>query len=631
MLRFTLGLCLVVASLKVSAQDSLDWLINTTALDHKDAVGIHPRGLILPSELPAIRKRVESGQLSSYLEKVAGRIASLEQTIDAQDAFDAKTVAELAENYAILFLLTGEQVRAEQAYLILETVFEDDLIFNNPVSRGLTRAAMLRSMAITYDFCYEGWQQKQRNLVNRQLYKTIYATQANMGFDANYSLVSNWMGVRWGASLFAGLIWDHPDPSTKSIANPLIWDATKRLSDHLSENIYAQGWNSESIGYHLYNWSFVGQALIAFQNRHGARSALETLAPHTLKSMKAMSPAMIHIRTDDRVVGLKPDLSDDNLNVSDGLFGMNLRLYPEEQLGAIKWMHDYLEENSLYSALYDTENLSKINPQQLGWLNHADTTQGVVIFRNRFEDDQDVVALLNLSSKRIAGHRGPDVNTFRIIAGGVPVVIGGGRTGQVAGQSNLFTSTPTLKQKGDNSSGKLIHFEFDGTGSGYAIGKGSSVGVANHLRKFTVSFDKGTGAEAVFLVEDYSENGKLWRLNTPEFNEVEITEYGFVIRMPTGFTLRGTILHPTLPLKISKQRIRYGGDTERLNPGILWREKSYGYSTAIDIVLDGDIKVLMTLHAPDKPSSQINHSYNRARLQVGGIEFALFKPTENEY
>ena len=618
------GLCLILGLPPASAQqNNLDWLINTSSLDNKDAMGTHPRGLILPEELPAIREKVASGKLDTYLNKLLKETVSMGKSVNNLEVFDAQMAAKLAENHAIVYLLTGEINHASKAYQTLEKVFEDHLIFNNPVSRGLTRAAMLKSMAIAYDFCYPAWQQKERNLVNRQLYKIIYTTQANMGFEANYNLVSNWMGVRWGASLFAGLVWDNPDSENRSIADPLIWDATKRLKDHLKKNIYPQGWNAESIGYHLYNWSFVGPALIAFQNRHPGLSALETIAPHANYSLKAMASSMVNIQVNDRIIGLKPDLSDDNLFLGDGLFCMALRLYPQGQLGSINWMHDYLEENSLYTALYDADDLIRENPEKLGWLNHADTTQGVVIFRNQFESSLDIVALLNLSSRQISGHKGPDVNTFRLIAGGVPMVIGAGRTGLVAGQTNLFINKPDEKQKGNNSTGDLLTYAFTKDGSGHAIGKGSSMGVANHVRKLTVSFDTLTGAEAVLLLEDFSDNGKIWRLNTPEFNKVKLLKDGFIIQAPTGFTLRAQILNGKTPIQLFQNKLRYGGQTVRLNSGIIWNNKSYSHSTYIDAVMDRNIKVVLTLQTPGKPMPEIQVLGAEGLIKVGEIEFPL--------
>jgi hypothetical protein len=342
-----------------------------------------------------------------------------------------------------------------------------------------------------------------------------------------------------------------------------------------------------------------------------------------------MAAAIVNIRFDDRILGLKADLSDDNLNIGDGFFGLNLRLYPEDQLGGIKWMHDYLGENSLYSALYASDSLKKENPRNLGWLNHVDSTQGIVLFRKQFEGPEDVLALLNVSSKRIAGHKGPDVNTFRIFGGGVPLVIGGGRTSLVAGQTNLFIDLPEPKQRGDNSSGDLLDFAFSDNGSGYALGRGSSMGIENQWRKFTVSYDSLTGAAAVFLAEDFSDNASVWRLNTPEFNKVDLLPDGFVLRTPTGFSLRAFVLKPTTPIKVAQKKIRYGGETERLNPGILWGGKSYSHSTAIDIGFEGNIRVLMVLQSEGEKEPEVQYLL-KSSVKVGELEFPLFDPDQYE-
>ncbi|WP_162416084.1 hypothetical protein [Cyclobacterium roseum] len=623
---FILFLCISIynESGVVAQQKTLDWLIDTSDLNDADATGEHPRGLLLPEEVQMIRAKVaenpDSGLLSQYNQEVGELFTTLSQEQDAAP----RQVALLAEKLAILYLFTGKDRFADQAFSQLTRLFEDEIIFNNPVSRGLTRAAVLRSLAITYDFCYNGWSQEKRNQVNRQLYKLTFTTQANMGAEANYSLVSNWMGVRWGASLFAGMVWDNPHPDSPSIMDPLVWDATKRLMDHMKENTYPEGWNAESIGYHLYNWSFIGPALIAFQNRRQNRElALDILAPHTRQSIKAMAATMVSIPVREGLIGMKPDLSDDNLNLGTGFLGMAFRLYPGSQLSEIKWMHDYLGDSSLYSILYYPEEIAKKNPADSGWLTHADTTQGVVVFRNRFANEKDVVAVFNTSSTRIAGHKGPDVNTFRIIGGGVPLVIGAGRTGKIAGQTNIFPHKPKPEETGHPDAGNLVTYQFGEFGSGFAVGEGSSMGVIRQRRKFTVNYDERSGAEAVFLVEDMTENGGIWRLNTPEFNEIVPNEKGYEIHTPTGYTLHVMVLGSAKPVEVNQTSVAYGGNLSRLNPGIIWHGKSYTHSKAIDLKMNGNLSVLMILQAPDKPQPKVEYLPENGHLSVGELTVAL--------
>jgi len=563
-----------------------------------DALGDHPRGLIQKHEVSAIRARAGSEPFSKIKDNLLMQEETLSELISSSENLQAQEISELAAQQSYLYLLTGESDWAEKAFLNLTLVFEDSLVVNNPVSRGLTRAAVLQKTAFTYDFCFEAWSQGQRNLVNRQLYKLIYSTSANMGFDANYSLVSNWMGVRWGSVLFSSLVWDNPNPEKPSFVQPLLWDAQKRLSDHLEQNVYSEGWSAESIGYHIYNWSFVGPALIAYQNhqKKDSPASILSLAPQLTNAVKAIATTALSVETTPGRWGIKPDLSDDGLNLGDGLFSMALRLYPSEQVPYIKWMHDYLKEANFYTLLYYPETSDAINPKTAGWLNFSDSTQGVVTFRNGYRDENDIVAVFNTSNKRVSGHKGPDVNTFRILGFGVPWIIGAGRTNLVAGQSNLFPGPIDPADKGDMSTaGRLAHFSFQMDGSGEAVGMGSSMGVEEHVRKWMVDYSGEAGAEAVIMVADWSKNGKIWRINTPEFIDVKIDSGSFLLTAPNGSSIQAHCFVEGGQLPINSGKVRYGGETVRLNTGILYRGERYAFSKYVDVLVDREVVVIMTM------------------------------------
>lgn len=563
-----------------------------------DSVGDHPRGLIQKHEVSAIRARASSELFSKVKDKLVKQVETLSELQINSERTQAQEITELAANQSYLYLLTGEKEWAEEAFSNLTKVFKDSLIFNNPVSRGLTRAAVLQKMAFTYDFCFDAWTQAQRNLVNGQLYKLIYSTSANMGFDANYSMVSNWMGVIWGSVLFASLVWDNPNQETPSFVQPLLWDAQKRLSDHLEQNVYTEGWSAESIGYHIYNWSFVGPALIAFQNHQKKPSpaAILSIAPQLEHAVKGIASTALNIETSQGKWGMKPDLSDDGLNLGDGLFSMALSLYPSGQIPYIKWMHDYLKEENFYSLLYYPKTQNAENPEIAEWLNFTDSTQGVVTFRNGYRDENDIVAVFNTSNKRVAGHKGPDVNTFRVLGLGVPWIIGAGRTNLVAGQTNLFPWPVDSSHKGDMSTvGRLVNHSFQSDGSGEAVGIGSSMGVEGHVRKWMVDYSGETGAAAVFLISDESENGKVWRINTPEFIDVEIDSDGFRLTAPNGSSIQAHFYGEGEPIAINSGKVRYGGETIRLNTGILFQGNQYAYSKYVDLEIDRKVVVIMTM------------------------------------
>lgn len=579
-----------------------DQTVNISVTFKGDALGEHPRGLIQKHEVAAIRASADSELYSKVKEKLVKQVETLSELQENAESFKAQEISELASNQSYLYLLTGETEWAEEAFLNLTNVFEDSVIFNNPVSRGLTRAAVLQKMAVTYDFCFDAWTQEQRNMVNGQLYKLIYSTSANMGFDANYSMVSNWMGVRWGSVLFASLVWDNPNSDSPSLVQPLLWDAQKRLSDHLEQNVYPEGWSAESIGYHIYNWSFVGPALIALQNHQKKPSpaAILSIAPQLEHAVRGIASTALSIEASQGKWGIKPDLSDDGLNLGDGLFSMALRLYPSEQIPYIKWMHDYLKEENFYSLLYYPNTQQAKNPEIADWLNFSDSTQGVVTLRNGYRDENDIVAVFNTSNKRVAGHKGPDVNTFRVLGLGVPWIIGAGRTNLVAGQTNLFPGPVDPSDKGDMSTaGRLVNHSFQSDGSGEAVGMGSSMGVEGHVRKWMVDYSGETGAAAVFLISDWSENGKVWRINTPEFIEVEIDTDGFLLTAPNGSSVQAHFFGEGGQIAIHSGKVRYGGETVRLNTGILFQGARYTYSKYVDLIVDREVVVIMTMQPED--------------------------------
>jgi hypothetical protein len=93
----------------------------------------------------------------------------------------------------------------------------------------------------------------------------MYSVNATMGHSANCSIESNWMGVRYGSVILTSYIWDDvaAQKDRKNPAYALRWDASKRLQEHMERTLFSNGWNGESMSYHIYGWTFVGPALLA--------------------------------------------------------------------------------------------------------------------------------------------------------------------------------------------------------------------------------------------------------------------------------------------------------------------------------------------------------------------------------
>jgi hypothetical protein len=570
----------------------------------------HPRGLITASELSEIRKKVQHHPYSDMLKQMEQTMTELQVTIKTNE-HDVYQHMSLATIFAQLYVLKDDPEYASKAFNVSEEVMKTSEYLKNDISRGLTRATLVFRLAIVYDLIYHELSIAQRQLFLQTLYDGMLSVSSNMGYSANYALESNWMGVRYATVLFTALVWDETNMEQgRSRALPFIWDAQKRLADHIDANIYSQGWNVESLGYHGYNWSFIAPALIAIQNNYAHDAfLLPNYAPDALGSLRALAVSSVPIKTRRQNYGAKPDFSDDNTSTGMFLYACGQRLYPAEQQPAIKWMYDYFVEagvssgkrgENFFNIAYDAPSTTALNPESLNWHRFVDTTQGVVVLRNRFNDRNDVVFAFNTTSNRVKGHQGFDNLGIRLIGLDNIWIVGAGRTQEVAGQSTLFPGGDIGKMKGEQgATGNLIEHEFTDTG-GFAIGEGSCMHVDNHVRQVKVDYHCDLDAKAVFRIDDTSKNGKIWRINTPEFNDVKVFEDGFLLAAPNGSMLRAYIVEGLEKPNISIQKVRYGGSTSRHNPGICFHGECHEFTTAVDISCNGDISVVLVLQQSGK-------------------------------
>ena len=579
----------------------------------------HPRGLITPAELVEVRARLDRPPYRGWLAQLR----------DSAEALPARPAAGLslydrafrAGELATLYLLSGEPGWATQAYTWLETVFTDSL-YADPGGFGLTRALAVQQVAIVYDFCYAGWTAAQRQQVNAALFAGMAQVHTHMGFDANYSLASNWMGVRYGAVALASCVWDPPAGGGRNPALPYRWDAQKRLEDHLAAVIYAGGWHGESMGYFAYDWSFCAPALIALQNASAGRHfQLASWMPRLLPTMQGLAAAAVDIAATGDRRGLKPDLSDDNLTaMGAGGWALALRLYPPAQQPRLRAVFDYRfggrplpngRMGLVHSLLFYPDSLpaAPLAP----WTRYHDPEQGIVILRDRFQDSADVVFTLSATARRVQGHQGPDTHTWRLLGLGVPWVIGGGRTGETGLQTNFFPADSLTPAQSTGATGVLHSFTFP-PGGGDFHSAGSCLGLPDHERHTQVRFDSLSGCRAVILMQEQATGGRRWRVQTPAFIGFEPQPDGYLLRAPDGASLRVHLLGPHGAVTTGLHR--YGGDTQRHNYGIPWGGQAYAQSRWIDVACTDSLRVVMTLQEPGRPHPPVQLRPDGA-VQVG--------------
>ena len=535
------------------------------------------------------------------------------------DAADGVMYDNRVADHAILYLATGDRTHAAAAETLAVAMVNDKAFWNNRGSKGLTRAAGARRVAIAYDLCYDAWSPETRTLVSGKLRDIADGMMKSMGAGANTQLANNWQAVRYGGAGLAYLACDEPDGADRAKG------AYAQLKRHLVANLGTNGWNPEGIGYTQYPWQFTGPfGIAAFRAGLGDLRKDVKAVSATFWTTYAGTVAIPRVGG----VGLRADLSDDHPAWNgDGTAGLAFWYAPEDQQPAIRWMYDYLcgqsgdrswdstNAGGLYSLLLYPSALAAKNPADVpaAGLTYTDASHGVAIFRNRFKDENDIVALVNGHARQPVGcHGGPDTNTFRIMGLGSCWAVGSGRTGDPSGQTNLFAAEPAPPRRGQGSGlGKLDAVTFDRSGGGSAATSGSCVGVTNHHRVFGVDYTGRSGAPAVFVIADRSDNGRVWRWNTPEFNEIQQTDTGFTLTSPTGSTLTATILQPARPVFSTGTFERGGGAG---HAGFPYRGTKYINNKWIEFDCDKSVLLVVTLQEKDKPAPAVTGGAGGIRI-----------------
>ena len=575
--------------------------------------GQHPRLLVGADDVARIRARVQQ-------EPYASMVKAIER--QSQQATDQTGKSVLYDDRAIdlaaLFVLTGDRRHAAAAEKIVLAMVNDKEFWNNPGSKGLTRAGGAMRAALAFDLCAEAWPEATRTLVSQKLRLAAEGMMKSMGRGANNSIANNWQAVRYGAAGLAFLASDEPGGEAGAK------QAYGKLKQHLSANLGDNGWNPEGIGYTQYPWQFTGPFGIAAQ-----RAGIGDLRKEVKKAAATFwttYAGTVAIPYPDGM-GIRADLSDDHPSWSgDATTGLAFWYAPPETAAGLKWMYNYLTgprgekswgshgAGGLYSVLYYPSDLAEKNPADvpaLG-LNYTDKSHGIAIFRNAYRDENDIVALLNAHSRQPSGcHGGADTNTIRLIGLGGCWIVGSGRTGNTAGQTNLFAGSPPSKAPG--GLGKLEACTFDASGGGVAVASGSCMGTQDHRRAFGVDYSGASGAPAVLVSAETSGNGKVWRLNTPEFNTVKTTANGFAITGPTGSVLTVRVIEPATVTFRTGTFERGGGAG---HAGYRYRDKKYINNTWIEFDCDRNVLVVMTLTPKGAAAPAITGSGTATAAQI---------------
>lgn len=574
----------------------------------------HPRLLFSKKDVPELRKRITKEPYKSMY-------AHLIKTADydnwgrqpaTDDDYDQLMMLNRA---AFLYVLTGDDAWAKKARGLVETRLKDKAAINNSRTKGLTLYVHGTYLALAYDWCYDApsWDKAFKDNLSKVIFDQGEVIARKGGSEQNRSSASNWQGLRWSSAGLCYLATDEKvDPKTIDVC-------FRNVSTYLRSNLGTggSGWNCEGLGYSFYP---MGNGVLPFG------IAIHRLDP--TKDIRKATPAAPYALWTSFAPIVKnstgmwrPDFADDNPGTSfEGTLGFAFWMTPPELHPGMKFVYDKLvglEGDKTFdtsrfgtpaSILYYPDDVKAKDPMTIpAWVKlFADEKgNGFFTYRNSYGTPDDIVVQIFAKLIGNRGHSGPDSLSYRIYGFDGLWGVGGGRYGpKLNGQDAYHRSMNTLypldpdqpfRTNGDR--GKIVDHQINKDGSGWVTMSASqnNVGTKNHVRRFYVTFDKSTGANAAIVIVDSSDNGTHFQHCTIQTHPITTDANTFTIKGPTGNTLHGTVAYPADTTLGTGTRIRGSNAGE-------WDKNNFVTATT----KDGNIVTILTLQPKGAPFPAIN-------------------------
>lgn len=154
----------------------------------------HPRAIFRKSDLPAIKKHLETPEGKAIM-------ARFMQVLPEQHATHTKNKPFFPAGYALAYQLTGDKAHADKAREILADML------NLGGSQDIHYGPIAQSMAVTLDLCYDAWDAEFRQKVIDNLARRVanLNTLTGMG-GASLNPWHNHEGVRAGSLGVAAIV-----------------------------------------------------------------------------------------------------------------------------------------------------------------------------------------------------------------------------------------------------------------------------------------------------------------------------------------------------------------------------------------------------------------------------------------
>lgn len=532
----------------------------------------HPRLAFRKEQLEEIRNKAktETGKLI---------LNQLKQSLNNEIFYNGYVLngGSHAAGYCFLAILNNDQKMANKGWEITQKSINKS---RETKYRVLELSQLVSGIALAYDLCYPLWSEEQRHsLTNWLANQGLKLTQGG-GKDWNNSVISNWnVRARSGGGMALLAIKNEPSeffPNNQFFAKPdnldLFLDtSTRRVIRYLDAAIGDQGFGTEGDLYTAISAELMLPFLQAYSNVIGkdliSNSEAAWLIPQSMMRMvlqngKVYTPAYGRHRA----------------GADGSLFSYGLTMLPSEFLPSTFWFFDryfgkqgdntfgvnaYLPHTAIYALVGYREDIKRQNPDTFLEKVMVDKQRGLYVFRNQWQDEDDIVASIYLKQEPIRGGWAfPDVGSFRISGLGFnwAIAIEGGK---VEDENVVY-----LPKASPWRMSLPVAFVDKKNGSGIVSLKTQDLATKNQrlglIRSFAVDYSKISGADAIFAITDVFDGDvtanpfqeKIWIMHTE--GKVTINQNKFKIQAPSGASLQGIFVSPT-SVKLSYEKTGKGG------------------------------------------------------------------------
>jgi len=602
------------------------FLPNYTVASVTEGDTFHPRLVTDSLNLQAINNNLDEEPFVSMVAEL--KDIAVSDTVLSPGFIYQDPALNRALSNAGLYLLTGDSIYASLALSeASERVYS--VHWANPNNYCLHMYNEAVKIALIYDWCYHAQSMHDTlKIAFSQGLKTVGEVIFNNGGigQVTSSLASYIQGARYAAAGMALLATD------ETISKEIITDCWEKVESYLSRaynlDEASSGWNIEGNRKTVYTMgNFVGPFAIAACR---SNPKFELRCYQNLEAIYWSVYA--NFSTAKNIMGLGNGVQtgfylDYPHTAGEGMYGQAFYFAGPEIIRGFKYWYNRTQGNlspyvpiwdnksagTIWSILYYPGHIKERNPMEIpAWKAYFNdsTGVGVFIFRNDYNDENDMLAQFYAGLEHDESiPTGPENLSFEIIAGGTPFVIGGGFSypGNVLSQSALYGYNPGIASPVFSTENATLvgSPKIYSDGSGYIIAETDSGHFLTnyHKRWFAASYDKtASGAEAVYIIADESDNGSYFQISTFVGNEIEVDGNTFEIISGNNYSMKGTILYPVFGLNVQT--------------GEKFRSGNYGYVEGDSAITtnkyihfqgnDGKFVVVLTINPADRSHPDVH-------------------------